>query len=288
MSIHLKNFINVTRLNKPIGFLLLFWPCSWGLSFALYYEQNLNKFFYFLVLFFFGSVLMRSAGCIVNDIVDEKIDQRVSRTKDRPIASGLINKKLAWTYVIILCLLAFLILIQFNFLTICLGIFSMIFAFSYPYMKRLTYWPQLFLGFTFNWGIIMAWTAMTNSVSYSVLLLYLGAIFWTLGYDTVYGAQDISEDEIIGMKSTAIKFKKNINFFVGSCYSISSIIILFVLINIELSYILLFWVIFVTSLFYQVITFKKEISSTCLNAFRINNLAGLSIFLSFLFLTIEI
>ena len=288
MSIHLKNFINVTRLNKPIGFLLLFWPCSWGLSFALYYEQNLNKFFYFLVLFFFGSVLMRSAGCIVNDIVDEKIDQRVSRTKDRPIASGLINKKLAWTYVIILCLLAFLILIQFNFLTICLGIFSMIFAFSYPYMKRLTYWPQLFLGFTFNWGIIMAWTAMTNSVSYSVLLLYLGAIFWTLGYDTVYGAQDISEDEIIGMKSTAIKFKKNINFFVGSCYLISSIIILFVLINIELSYILLFWVIFVTSLFYQVITFKKEISSTCLKAFRINNLAGLSLFLSFLFLTIEI
>ena len=164
----------------------------------------------------------------------------------------------------------------------------MIFAFSYPYMKRLTYWPQLFLGFTFNWGIIMAWTAMTNSVSYSVLLLYLGAIFWTLGYDTVYGAQDISEDEIIGMKSTAIKFKKNINFFVGSCYSISSIIILFVLINIELSYILLFWAIFVAILFYQVITFKKEISSTCLNAFRINNLAGLSIFLSFLFLTIEI
>ena len=134
----------------------------------------------------------------------------------------------------------------------------------------------------------MAWTAMTNSVSYSVLLLYLGAIFWTLGYDTVYGAQDISEDEIIGMKSTAIKFKKNINFFVGSCYSISSIIILFVLINIELSYILLFWAIFVAILFYQVITFKKEISSTCLNAFRINNLAGLSIFLSFLFLTIEI
>ena len=105
---------------------------------------------------------MRSAGCIVNDIVDEKIDKKISRTKKRPIASGILDKKLAWAYVIVLCSLAFIILIQFNFLTILLGMFSMIFAFSYPFMKRFTYWPQLFLGFTFNWGIIMAWSAMMN------------------------------------------------------------------------------------------------------------------------------
>ena len=168
MSIHLENFINVTRLNKPIGFLLLFWPCSWGLALALYFERDVSTFLYYLFLFFCGSVLMRSAGCIVNDIVDEKIDKKVSRTKSRPIASGSLNKNLAWMYVLILCFLAFLVLIQFNFLTICLGIFSMIFAFSYPFMKRYTYWPQLFLGFTFNWGIVMAWASLTNEISYIV------------------------------------------------------------------------------------------------------------------------
>ena len=165
---------------------------------------------------------MRSAGCIVNDIVDEKIDKKVSRTKKRPIASGSLNKNLAWTYVIILCSLAFFVLIQFNLLTISLGASSMIFAFSYPFMKRFTYWPQLFLGFTFNWGIIMAWTAMTNEISYLPILLYIGAIFWTLGYDTIYGYQDIKDDEIIGVKSTSIKFKKNPKKIISICYLIFS------------------------------------------------------------------
>ena len=210
MLLHLKNFIEVTRLNKPIGFLLLFWPCAWGLTLGYYFEKSDDNYFYYLFLFFLGSVLMRSAGCIVNDIVDKKIDTKVLRTKNRPIASGSLNKNLAWIYILILCSLAFLILIQFNFLTIYLGIFSMIFAFTYPFMKRFTYWPQLFLGFTFNWGIVMAWTAVTNEITYLPILLYIGAIFWTLGYDTIYGLQDISDDEVIGVKSTAIKFKKNL------------------------------------------------------------------------------
>ena len=208
MTDHIRNFIDVTRLNKPIGFLLLFWPCSWGLSLALYFDKNFYTFFYYLILFFLGSVLMRSAGCIVNDIVDEKIDRKVKRTKSRPIASGKLNKIIAWSYVLILCSLALAVLLQFNFLTISLGVFSMVFAFSYPFMKRFTYWPQLYLGFTFNWGIIMAWAAIENDISYLPILLYVGAIFWTLGYDTIYGVQDISDDEVIGVKSTAIKFKK--------------------------------------------------------------------------------
>ena len=242
MSLHLKNLIDVTRLSKPIGFLLLFWPCAWGLSLAYYFDQNINTFFQHLILFFFGSVLMRSAGCIVNDIVDEKIDKKVFRTKKRPIASGSLSKELAWTYVLILCALAFLVLIQFNFLTICLGIFSMIFAFSYPFMKRFTYWPQLFLGFTFNWGIIMAWTSITNEISYLPILLYFGAIFWTLGYDTIYGIQDISDDEVIGVKSTAIKFKDSIGLFVGRCYLISSIILILIMVNLKINFSILFFV----------------------------------------------
>ena len=182
---HLNIFINLTRLNKPIGFMLLFWPCSWGLAYAFEYNPNLELFIYYLALFFLGSVLMRSAGCIVNDIVDKNFDKQVERTKNRPIASGIISVKKSFFYVLTLCLLAFVILIQFNFFTIILGMSSMILAFSYPFMKRITYWPQLFLGLTFNWGIIMAWAAMGMDFNLEIILLYFAAIFWTLGYDTI-------------------------------------------------------------------------------------------------------
>jgi len=287
MSKHITNFINVTRLNKPIGFLLLFWPCTWGLSLAFYFDKDLDTFCYYLILFFFGSVLMRSAGCIVNDIVDEKIDRKVSRTKNRPIASGSLKKSTAWMYVLILCLLAFLVLIQFNFLTISLGIFSMIFAFSYPFMKRFTYWPQLFLGFTFNWGIIMSWAAIENNISYLPLLLYCGAIFWTLGYDTIYGVQDISDDEVIGVKSTAIKFKDNINLFVIVCYLLSLITIIIVMINLKINYSIIFLGIYFLTLLYQIKIFSLRNPSNCLKAFKINNLSGLMVFLGFFTLAID-
>ena len=287
MSKHITNFINVTRLNKPIGFLLLFWPCTWGLSLAFYFNKNLYTFCYYLILFFLGSVLMRSAGCIVNDIVDEKIDRKVSRTKNRPIASGSLKKSTAWMYVLILCLLAFLVLIQFNFLTISLGIFSMIFAFSYPFMKRFTYWPQLFLGFTFNWGIIMSWAAIENNISYLPLLLYCGAIFWTLGYDTIYGVQDISDDEVIGVKSTAIKFKNNINLFVIVCYLLSLITIIIVMINLKINYSIIFLGIYFLTLLYQIKIFSLRNPSNCLRAFKINNLSGLLVFLGFFTLAID-
>ena len=161
--------------------MLLFWPCSWGLAYALSVNQDVSLFLNYIVLFFLGSVLMRSAGCIFNDIVDKNFDKRVKRTKQRPIASGRISIKRSFLYVIILCTMAFLILLQFNFLTILLGMSSMLLAFSYPFMKRITYWPQLFLGLTFNWGIIMAWVAMNNYISSEILLLYTSAIFWTLG-----------------------------------------------------------------------------------------------------------
>ena len=288
MSLHVKNFINVTRLNKPIGYLLLFWPCSWGLSLAFYFEKDIDIFINYLFLFFCGSVLMRSAGCIVNDIVDEKIDKKVLRTKNRPIASGSLDKKLAWIYVLILCFLAFIILIQFNLLTIFLGIFSMIFAFSYPFTKRFTYWPQLFLGLTFNWGIVMSWTAITNEISYIPLLVYVGAIFWTLGYDTIYGVQDISDDEMIGVKSTAIKFKDNLNIFIGSCYLISSLVMFFVTLSLKIDYYLIFAFIFMLSLFYQIKIYDKQKPMSCLKAFKFNNISGLSLFICFFLLSLKI
>ena len=278
---HLKIFIELTRLNKPIGFMLLFWPCSWGLTYAQSFNQNSSMYFYYLILFFFGSLLMRSAGCIFNDIVDKDFDKKVKRTKKRPLAANIISVKHALFYVTFLCFFAFLILIQFNTLTIFLGLGSMFLAFSYPFMKRITYWPQLFLGITFNWGIIMSWTSMGYDISYNILTLYTAAIFWTLGYDTIYGAQDMSDDEIIGLKSTSIKFKKNIKFFVGSCYFISVLLLSLLFLElIGINFFTLFLFAFSLSLFYQLKTFKKEEQESCLMAFKINNFSGLILFLS--------
>ena len=151
---NLKLFIELTRLDKPIGYMLLFWPCLWGITMAYNFEEGLNLFFFYSTLFFLGSVFMRSAGCIVNDITDKSFDKKVDRTKNRPVASGKISIKLAVIYCIILCGLAFLVLINFNNLTIILAIASMPFAFAYPLMMRFTYWPQLFLGITFNFSLL--------------------------------------------------------------------------------------------------------------------------------------
>ena len=281
---HLKIFIDLTRLNKPIGFMLLFWPCSWGLAYAHSLNQDLYTFLYYLLLFFLGSILMRSAGCIFNDIVDKDLDKEVQRTNQRPIAAGKISIKKSFFYIIVLCALAFLILIQFNLLTIVLGLGSMLLAFSYPFMKRITYWPQLFLGLTFNWGMVMAWTALNSSISLEIIIFYISAIFWTLGYDTIYGVQDIVDDEIIGIKSTAIKFKNNIKLFVSSCYLLTFFLIAYLFKeSMGFNIFTLFLFMFFLSLIYQLKIFKKDDSNSCLKAFKTNNLSGLLIFLSIFF-----
>ncbi len=277
----LKIFIELTRLNKPIGFMLLFWPCSWGLAYAYKANQNFDQFVFYLILFFLGSVLMRSAGCIFNDIVDRDFDKKVKRTKKRPIASGKISLQRSLLYVLILCLFAFIVLIQFNTLTILLGLSSMFLAFSYPFMKRITYWPQLFLGITFNWGIVMAWASISGDISQEVIIFYVSAIFWTLGYDTIYGAQDMSDDEIIGLKSTSIKFKKNIKMFVSVCYLLNSLILIMLFFKFFGSKLLIFFLgLYFISLIYQIKMFDKRKPQSCLNAFKINNLSGLFLFLS--------
>ena len=273
-------FIQLTRLNKPIGFLLLFWPCVWGLTLAYYFSGETNLYLKHMLLFFLGSVLMRSAGCIFNDIVDRDLDKKVQRTKERPIASGKVSVFEALIYIVFLCLVAFLILAQFNWLTIVLGISSMALAFAYPFMKRITYWPQLFLGLTFNWGIIMGWTSITNSISIEPIILYLSAIFWTLGYDTIYGLQDIHDDEIIGIKSTSIKFKNNVKVFVGTCYSLCVLCILILGLLMEINkYLLPLSAFFIVSLIYQIKIFKPNDPKSCHFSFKVNNLTGLLVFL---------
>ena len=272
----LNLFIELTRLKKPIGFMLLYWPCTWGLTLAYDFSGNLNDYYYYLILFFLGSVLMRSAGCIVNDILDKEFDKKVKRTKNRPIASGKVSIKLGLTYVIFLCLMALLVLLNFNTFTIILALGSMPLAFSYPLMKRYTYWPQLFLGITFNYGLILGWVCISGQINIVSIIFYLGAIFWTLSFDTIYGYQDIKDDEIIGIKSTSIKFKRNPKLFLIICYFI------FIMSLITVGFFMKFNAIFYYSLiitifhlfFYQIQNFNYRNPKSSLKIFKTNNLLG--------------
>ena len=277
-------FIELTRLKKPIGYMLLFWPCAWGLTLVNDFTNNLNTYLYYLFLFFLGSVLMRSAGCIVNDILDRKFDKKVLRTKDRPIASGKISVKLGLFYSGLLCFLALLVLINFNKFTIFLAFASMPLAFTYPLMKRYTYWPQLFLGITFNYGLILGWTSINTESLFIPIIFYLGAIFWTLGYDTIYGFQDIKDDEIIGLKSTSIKFKSNPYIFLSICYSIFFITLLTIglLMSLNKIYFLLLILIFFQIFIFQIKKLNILKPSDCLRVFKSSNLLGFLIFISIL------
>ena len=281
---HLKLFIELTRLNKPIGYMLLFWPCLWGLTLAYDFSNKIFTYTLYLVFFLLGSILMRSAGCIVNDISYKKFDKKVERTKNRPIASGKVSINLALLYVIILCFFAFLVLINFNLLTIILALASMPLAFTYPLMKRFTYWPQLFLGITFNFGLILAWTSINNEIGIAPIAFYVGAIFWTLGYDTIYGYQDIKDDEIIGVKSTSIKFKNNTKSFLIVCYSIFfvSLIVIGILMKFSnlfyLTLLIPFWHLF----FYQIKFLNTKVSENCMKLFKSNNILGLILYTNIL------
>ena len=280
----LKLFIELTRLKKPIGFMLLFWPCIWGLTIVYDFNSNLFIYLFYTCLFLGGSILMRSAGCIVNDIIDKNFDKKVERTKYRPIASGKVSIKLASFYAITLCGIAFLILINFNNFTILMALASMPLAFTYPLMKRVTYWPQLFLGITFNYGLILAWISITSEISIIPIIFYLGAIFWTLGYDTIYGFQDIKDDEIIGVKSTSIKFKKNPKKFLIICYLIFIVSLIFVgyLKNFEIFYFMFLILPILQLLYFQIKKLNLKNTTDCLNKFKSNNFLGLLILINIL------
>ena len=280
----LNLFFELTRLKRPIGYMLLFWPCAWGLTIAYDFSLSLKIYFFYLLMFFLGSILMRSAGCIVNDILDRKFDEKVFRTKNRPIASGKISVKLGLFYASLLCLLAFLILINFNLFTIIIALASMPLAFTYPLMKRFTYWPQLFLGITFNYGLILGWTSINAEINLIPLIFYFGAIFWTLAYDTIYGFQDIKDDEIIGLKSTSIKFKSNPIILLYLCYIIflSSLILIGLLSGFSKLYFLSLIVIVYHMYFIQLNKFNSNEPEICLKIFQSNNLLGGIILISLL------
>ena len=211
------DYLNLIRFNKPIGFLLLMWPCWFSLSIL---DLNLNSLFFWLVIFFLGSFFMRSAGCIINDIIDRDIDKKIYRTKQRPLAAKRISLIEAILILIVLLLISFLILLQFNYNAIIVGLLSIPFIILYPFMKRITNWPQIILGIVFSWGVLIVAIQFNGIITSQFFILYIGCVFWTLGYDTVYAYQDRKDDIVQGIKSTAVFFGENGRIFVALCYFI--------------------------------------------------------------------
>jgi len=209
-----KPYARLMRLDRPIGTWLLLIPCWWGIALASPRIPDLWLGF----LFALGAIVMRGAGCIINDIYDRNLDKQVERTSTRPLASGEAKVWQASLLLIALLLIGLGILSCFNHMTIIIGSLSLLLVFTYPLMKRITWWPQLFLGFTFNWGALMGWSSVTQDIGSPAILLYIAGIFWTLGYDTIYAHQDIDDDARIGIKSTARLFGSHSKYWVALFY----------------------------------------------------------------------
>ena len=278
-------FANLLRLNKPIGIFLLFWPCAWSLAMTQWFVLNNYLFIKYLILFFIGSIIMRSAGCVYNDIIDKKIDIKVQRTKNRLIASGKITIKTAWLVILLLLIPAVIILFQFNNFSKILGLSSGLLIVTYPFMKRITFWPQLFLGFTFNWGVLLGWSVFFENLTIETIILYMAGVFWTLGYDTIYALQDRRDDLKIKVKSTAIKFGHDLKNFLFFCYI--SLITLLIALGLLTDRSFLYFVLIVIAamhLAYQVLIIQKIKSNNrekVQMVFNSNNSFGILIFLIF-------
>jgi 4-hydroxybenzoate polyprenyltransferase len=205
----LRPYAKLMRLDRPIGTWLLLWPCWWSLVFALEKAPASGREWLTLgwlyALFGLGAMVMRGAGCTYNDIVDRDFDAKVERTRTRPIPSGQVSVKAAAAFMLAQLLVGLSILLQFNWYAVALGAASLLLVFTYPLMKRITYWPQFVLGLAFNWGALLGWAAVAGSLGWTPALLYIGGIAWTLGYDTIYAHQDKEDDILVGVKSTALK-----------------------------------------------------------------------------------
>ena len=270
-----RPWLQLARVDRPAGFWLLMWPCWWAVALASPGWPDWTL----LVLFAAGAVVMRSAGCVVNDIVDRRIDARVERTRLRPLASGAITLPGALVFLGLLLAAGLVVLLQFNHAAIITGIASIGLVVLYPFMKRVTFWPQLFLGLAFNWGILVGWVAVRDTLSPEPLVLYSAAIAWTIGYDTVYAHQDKADDERIGVKSTALAFGESTKALTGLFYGI---FVAGVALAAHLTgtgwLFLAVLAIAAADLARQVITVDLDDPSSCRKAFGANNRIGLLIF----------
>jgi 4-hydroxybenzoate polyprenyltransferase len=220
-----RPYLRLARLDRPIGSWLLLMPCWWSAALAAIAARHAGPSLIHIVLFFIGAFAMRGAGCTWNDIVDRDLDASVERTRSRPIPSGQVSAKRALVFLVLQALIGFLVLISFNGFTIGLGIASLAIVAVYPFMKRITYWPQIVLGLAFSWGALMGWAAAFGRLDLPALLLYAGSISWVIGYDTIYAHQDRDDDALIGIKSTALLFGPNTKRMLSLFYGLAVVLI---------------------------------------------------------------
>jgi 4-hydroxybenzoate polyprenyltransferase len=226
---NIRPYLRLMRLDRPIGTWLLYWPCVFGLVLgAIASERGFSsgRDIYLVVLFGIGAVVMRGAGCTYNDIVDRDIDASVARTRGRPIPSGAVTVRHAWMFLGAQLFVGLLILLQLNWFAIALGAASLLLVAAYPFMKRITWWPQAWLGLTFNWGALLGFAAQTGRIDLADVILYAGLFFWTLGYDTIYAHQDKDDDALIGVKSTALLLGGRSRDWILGFYAVSFALIL--------------------------------------------------------------
>jgi len=264
------------RFDKPVGIWLLMWPGFWSLTLA---SEQLPLFYYFL--FFLGACFMRAAGCIVNDLADRDIDRQVARTAKRPLASGEVSKPEALVLLSSLLFLSLIIAVMLGALVVKLALFWLILIAAYPYMKRITWWPQLFLGLTFNAGALFGWAAVKGIIELPAVLLYLGAIGWTLGYDTIYAHQDKEDDARIGIKSTALRLGEKTKFWVGIFYA--WFIVCWVVTGVYVQASMRYYFLLVGAglhLASQLLSARLNDPSSCLKAFNRNRWTGIILWLA--------
>ena len=273
----INNYLELIRLNKPIGFMLLLWPCWFSLAYINLPQHTLINYY---LLFLFGAVIMRSAGCIINDLVDQNIDSKIERTALRPIAAKKISNLHAIIFLIILLTIGLLILLQFKFETILAGLVCTPLIVMYPFMKRITFWPQLFLGIVFNWGIIICSVEFFGTITKEFFIFYLACIFWTIGYDTIYAFQDLKDDIKNKIKSTAVLFQENGRYLVLACYTLMSLLIAYLSFLKTNEIITMFFLLaIIIFIFFNLLRWDHKSESNSGKIFRQNNTFGAMIFL---------
>lgn len=277
----MQPYLRLMRLDRPIGTWLLFWPCVFGAILGIFVTGRGFDPWQdgkLLILFAAGSLVMRGAGCTFNDIVDRDIDAQVARTRGRPIPSGAVSVTQAFILLALLCLIGLAILVQFNVFAIVVGASSLVLVAIYPFMKRLTWWPQAWLGLTFNWGALLGFAAKTGHLALPAYLLYTGCFFWTLGYDTIYALQDVEDDALIGVKSTARLFGARASHFIAYFYALSWLLIAGGGLAAGMNWVLVVALLGAACHFiWQLWVLKPENGASCLKVFRANRDAGLLI-----------
>ena len=272
----LKPYARLARWDRPIGFWLLFWPCGYSLAMAASNGRGFN--WIALIEMLIGAIAMRGAGCTLNDIVDADLDAKVTRTRSRPIPSGQVSKRQALVFLGLQVVVGAAIVVTFNLLTIGLAVLSLVLVAIYPFMKRITWWPQLFLGLAFSWGALVGWTSQVGSLSAAPLVLYLGCILWVIGYDTIYALQDVEDDSLAGIKSTARLFGENVKVAVTAFYilAVACWLLAAALVG-DVSAFVLTLVVPAGLLGWQIVTLEPKNPKNALRMFKSNMWVGLTL-----------